>query len=76
MLDQNGLLPLGDMVISLERAEAQAKEYGHTIPREIAYLAVHSTLHLLGYDHTDEGEQKDLMRKREESIMKELGLFR
>lgn len=71
-----GLLPLGDMVISMERVKAQAKEYGHTNRRELAYLTVHSVLHLLGYDHLDEGPQKARMREREEAIMAELGLER
>ena len=71
-----GLVPLGDMVISLERAAAQAKEYGHSGRRELAYLTVHSILHLLGYDHLDEGPQKARMREREEAIMAELGLER
>ena len=69
-----GLIPLGDMCISLERAKAQAKEYGHSNRRELAYLAVHSVLHLLGYDHLDEGPEKARMRGREEDIMAELGL--
>ncbi len=56
------LTPLGDMVISLERAKAQAEEYGHPVERELSYLAVHSVLHLLGYDHMDEGPQKAQMR--------------
>lgn len=63
-----GLVPLGDMCISLERAVAQAKEFGHTTRREIGYLTIHSMLHLLGYDHLDEGEQKRQMRSREEAI--------
>ncbi|NCB63457.1 MAG: rRNA maturation RNase YbeY, partial [Clostridia bacterium] len=50
---ETGLLPLGDMVLSIERAAAQAEEYGHGLDREAAYLAVHSVLHLLGYDHMD-----------------------
>ena len=62
------LCPLGDMAISLERACAQAKEFGHSIRREIGYLTIHSMLHLLGYDHIDEGEQKKIMRTREEQI--------
>jgi len=69
-----GLVPLGDMVISLERVQAQAKEYGHSNRRELAYLTVHSVLHLLGYDHLDEGPMKAQMRGREEAIMRELGL--
>ncbi len=63
-----GLCPLGDMCISLERAVAQAKEYGHSTKREVGYLTIHSMLHLLGYDHMDEGEQKRRMRSREEAI--------
>lgn len=71
-----GLVPLGDMCLSLERAKAQAKEYGHSNRRELAYLAVHSVLHLLGYDHLDEGPMKAQMRAREETIMAALGLER
>ena len=63
-----GLVPLGDMCISLERAVAQAQEFGHTTRREVGYLTIHSMLHLLGYDHLDEGEQKRQMRAREEAI--------
>ena len=62
------MCPLGDMVISLERAMQQAEEYGHTLKREVGYLTIHSMLHLLGYDHLDEGEQKAQMRAREEAI--------
>ena len=62
------MCPLGDMCISLERACAQAKEFGHSQKREIGYLTIHSMLHLLGYDHLDEGPQKAQMRKREEAI--------
>ena len=71
-----GLVPLGDMVISLERARAQGEEYGHGPRRETAYLAVHSVLHLLGYDHLDEGPMKAQMRAREEAILARLGLGR
>ena len=71
-----GLIPLGDMCISLERAKAQAKEYGHSNRRELAYLAVHSTLHLLGYDHLDEGPMKAQMRAREEAVLGILGIPR
>ena len=62
------LCPLGDMCISLERAAAQAKEFGHSQRREIGYLTIHSMLHLLGYDHLDEGPMKAQMRGREEAI--------
>ena len=71
-----GLVPLGDMVISMEHVAAQAKEYGHSNRRELAYLVVHSVLHLLGYDHLDEGPQKKQMRAREEAILAELGITR
>lgn len=71
-----GLVPLGDMVISMERVAAQAKEYGHSNRRELAYLTVHSTLHLLGYDHLDEGEEKARMRGREDAVMEALGIAR
>ena len=71
-----GLVPLGDMVISMERVAAQAKEYGHSNRRELAYLTVHSVLHLLGYDHLDEGPQKAQMRAREEAILGQLGIGR
>ena len=71
-----GLVPLGDMVISMEHVAAQAKEYGHSNRRELAYLVVHSVLHLLGYDHLDEGPMKAQMRGREDAIMAELGLTR
>ncbi len=65
---ESNLVPLGDMCISLERAVAQAKEFGHSTRREVGYLTIHSMLHLLGYDHLDEGEQKRQMRGREEAI--------
>ncbi|MCL2568561.1 MAG: rRNA maturation RNase YbeY [Oscillospiraceae bacterium] len=68
-------LHLGDIVISSERAAAQAEEYGHEVTREIAYLMVHATLHLLGYDHEDPADQKR-MRAREEHILSSLGLTR
>ena len=68
-----GLCPLGDMCISLERAVAQAKEFGHSTRREVGYLTIHSMLHLLGYDHLDEGEQKRQMRAREEAIASSIG---
>ena len=70
------LCPLGDMCISLERAEAQAAEFGHSVEREICYLTVHSVLHLLGYDHLDEGPMKAQMRAREEAILEKLGITR
>ena len=65
---ETDMCPLGDMCISLERATAQAKEFGHSVKREVGYLTIHSMLHLLGYDHLDEGNQKKQMRAREEAI--------
>ena len=73
---QTGWLPLGDLCISLERARAQAKEYGHSVGREIGYLSIHSILHLLGYDHMDEGPMKRQMRQKEEEILKKIDLMR
>ncbi len=73
---ETGLVPLGDMTISLDHAKAQAVEFGHSRNREIGYLVVHSVLHLLGYDHLDEGPMKAQMREREEIILKELNLKR
>lgn len=73
---ETGRILLGDMVLSLERAEAQGEEFGHGIEREIGYLTVHSILHLLGYDHMDEGPMKRQMRAREDIICNRLGLSR
>ncbi len=64
-----GAILLGDMMISVPRCEAQGEEFGHGYERELMYLTVHSVLHLLGYDHVDEGEQKRRMREREKAIM-------
>jgi probable rRNA maturation factor len=71
----NGNLILGDIVLSLEKAEEQRKEFGHSFLREAAYLTVHSVLHLLGYDHMEE-EEKNVMRKREEEILNKFHLTR
>ena len=65
---ETGLCPLGDMAISLERAIVQAKEFGHSSRREVGYLTIHSMLHLLGYDHMDDGPEKAKMRGREEAM--------
>lgn len=70
------LLQLGDVVISLERAAAQAEEYGHSFEREVGYLTVHSLMHLLGYDHVNGGKEAALMRDHEETVMEMLGLPR
>lgn len=64
-----GAVLLGDMMIDLPRCESQGAELGHGFQRELMYLTVHSVLHLLGYDHVDEGEDKLLMRSREKEIM-------
>lgn len=64
---------LGDIVISMERAVAQAEQYNHSLQREIAFLTVHSMLHLLGYDHEEGGIQAVHMREREEAILTKLG---
>lgn len=65
---------LGDIVISLERAEAQAEEFGHSFEREVAFLCVHSMLHLLGYDHVNGEEEEKDMRRRQTAVMDMLGL--
>ena len=65
----SGLILLGDMMISVPRCQEQGEEFGHGYEREIMYLTVHSVLHLLGYDHVDEGEMKRRMRQREKEIM-------
>lgn len=68
---ETGAVMLGDMMISLERCNTQGEELGHGFEREICYLTVHSVLHLLGYDHIDEGEMKAQMRAREKQIMED-----
>lgn len=71
----NHISILGDIVISLEKALSQSKEYGHSFNREMAYLTAHSMLHLLGYDHIEE-DDKSIMRNKEKQIMKSLGIFK
>lgn len=66
---ETGAAMLGDMMISLPRCQAQGEELGHGFERELQYLTVHSVLHLLGYDHLDEGSMKRQMREREKMIM-------
>lgn len=73
--DEENEVVLGDIVLSLEKAEQQAKEYGHSIEREIAFLCVHSVLHLLGYDHMEKEEEKDMF-ERQEKILEKMGLTR
>ena len=65
---------LGDIVISVDHALAQADLYGHSIERETAFLTVHSMLHLLGYDHVNGGLEQTIMREKEESVLEALGL--
>lgn len=64
---------LGDMVISIEKVKEQAKEYDHSFERELAYMVVHSFYHLLGYDHINENEKKE-MRQKEENILQKLNI--
>ena len=66
---------LGDIIICCKRAVEQAKEYNHSIKREIVYLVVHSMFHLLGYDHIDESD-KIIMRNKEKSALKEIGIYK
>lgn len=73
--NKSGELLLGDIVISLEHAETQAEEYGHSLLREIGFLTVHSMLHLFGYDHMTDEDEKEMFSYQEE-ILKEAGLER
>ena len=73
---ETGMLVLGDIVISLEHAVAQAKEFDHTFEREVGYLTVHSMMHLLGFDHVNGGLEADEMRYHEEQVMDMLQLRR
>ena len=77
MPEENGYpgLVLGDIILNVEQARKQADEYGHSFYREAGYLTVHSMLHLLGYDHEEDGDKK-IMREKEEIIMSEIGLGR
>ena len=68
-------LLLGDIVLSLEKADEQAKEFGHSYEREVGYLTVHSMCHLLGYDHMTDAD-KPVMRAKEEEILDKIGLIR
>ena len=69
---ETDMLLLGDMVLDLQRCARQGEEYGHGFAHEVQYLTVHSVLHLLGYDHLDEGPRKAAMRAREKAIMEQL----
>lgn len=72
---ESGELVLGDIVISLDRMEAQAKEYGHSVRRELAFLVAHSMLHLCGYDHIVD-EERLIMEQKQEEILARLGITR
>ena len=73
ILPKGGAVPLGDVVLSLERARTQAAEIGHSTMREVVFLCIHSTLHLLGYDHELSTEDDEDMQRRQRDIMKILG---
>lgn len=70
-----GPIILGDIIISLEKALEQSKEFGHSLNREVAYLTAHSMFHLLGYDHIKK-EDKDIMRLKEKELMKKINIFK
>ena len=72
---ETGLLILGDIVISLEKVTEQAKEYGHSPKRELAFLTAHSMMHLCGYDHMEDGE-REVMEKHQEAVLCKLGITR
>ena len=74
-IDETGACFLGDIVLSLERAKAQAEEYGHSLGREMTYLTVHALFHLMGYDHMDEDDKRS-MRAMEDKVMEKLGVTR
>ncbi len=72
----DGKVLLGDIVISAERAATQAEEYGHSLVREMCFLAVHSTLHLLGYDHERSQEEEKIQFEKQEKILTSLNITR
>lgn len=74
--DEDGIVELGDIVLSLERAATQAEEYGHSYEREVAFLTAHSMLHLLGYDHVNSEEEENEMREHQRVIMAHIGIER
>ncbi len=74
-LQEDEIIYLGDIVISVERAKEQANEYGHSFKREVGFLIAHSILHLLGYDHMSEEDEKCMIEKQEE-ILNNIGLTR
>ena len=74
-VNENNEIMLGDIIISIDKAKAQAEEYGHGLRRELAFLTAHSMLHLMGYDHMEEEEQKEMFRKQDD-ILNNLGITR
>lgn len=74
-VNENGEIVLGDIIISIDRAKEQAKDYGHSLERELAFLTVHSMLHLMGYDHMVPEEEEDMFRRQKE-ILIEAGIPR
>ena len=73
---ETGAKILGDIVISIEKAQEQAKAYGHSLQREVGFLTAHSMLHLLGYDHENNNLERVRMREKEETVLTQLGLKR
>ena len=74
-VNENSEIVLGDIIISIDRAKEQAEEYGHSLKRELAFLSVHSMLHLMGYDHMVPEEEEDMFRRQKE-ILIEAGIPR
>ncbi|MEW8972662.1 MAG: rRNA maturation RNase YbeY [Tissierellaceae bacterium] len=77
-IDEDLIVPiplLGDIIISMEKAIEQSEEYGHSLQRELAYLTAHSMFHLMGYDHMEEDDKKE-MRDREKQVMRRLEIFK
>ena len=73
---EDGLVLLGDIVISIERAKEQAQEFGHSLRRELAFLTAHSMLHLLGYDHVDDPVGEKMMIEKQDIALNALGITR
>ncbi len=75
MTNEKGEIVLGDIIISIDTAKRQAEEYGHSLKREICFLTVHSMLHLLGYDHMNEEDEKEMFAKQKD-ILEKAGITR